>query len=64
MENIIRVNNNCLIVNNDLISYETKVAEIDHDKKIITELGKWSKTTSKHVSAAAKQLNYTLIPFK
>jgi len=64
MENIIRINNNCIIVNNDLISYATKVAEVNHEAKTITELGKWSSTTSRHVSTSAKQLGYTLIKFK
>jgi hypothetical protein len=64
MENIIRINNNCVIVNNDLISYATKVAKVNHKKQTIKELGKWSATTSRHVSTAAKQLGYILIPFK
>lgn len=64
MENIVRINANAVIVNNDLISYSTKVAKVDHKKKTIKELGKWSSTTSRHVSTAANQLGYTLIPFK
>jgi len=63
MENIIRINNNAIIINNDLISYETKVAEVNHENKTIKELGKWSATTSRHVSTAAKQLGYKLIKF-
>lgn len=64
MKTIIKINSNCVIVNNDLISYETIVAKVNHENKTITELGKWSSTTSRHVSTAAKQLGFTLIPFK
>lgn len=64
MENIIRINNNCVIINNDLISYATKVAKVNHKDRTIKELGKYSSTTSRHVSTSAKQLGYTLIPFK
>lgn len=56
-----RVNNNCLIVGNDVISYETVVAKINMDSRTLTQLGYWSKTTQKHINQVAKELDLTLI---
>jgi len=42
-------------------SYSTLVARVE-DKKLI-ELGRWSKTTTKHVNYVAKQLGLELIRF-
>ena len=52
---------NCILVGNDLISYETVVATVDTDKRTLTQLGKWSKTTQKHINLTAKFLGLTLI---
>ena len=53
---------NLKIVNNqDVISYTTKVAEIDHKNKQINQLGWWSVTTQKHINYVAKEYNYKLI---
>jgi len=42
-------------------SYSTLVARVE-DKKLI-ELGRWSKTTTKHVNYVAKQLGLELVRF-
>lgn len=39
-------------------SYETHVADIDHDRKRVCALGYWSKTTSKHINYVANELGY------
>ena len=46
-------------VNDDIYSYETKVATIDGND--LTQLGYWSVTTQKHINYAAKELSLTLI---
>lgn len=43
-----------------IISYTTHVATIDHSNKTVKRLGYWSKTTSKHINHAARQLGYTV----
>lgn len=49
-----------------IYSYNTKVAEIDHDNFKVKPLGYWSGTTTKHINYATKELrgnlgqNYTL----
>lgn len=42
-------------------SYNTKVAEIDHENKKVTPLGWWSKTTTKHINYVAKDLGYKVL---
>ena len=39
-------------------SYDTKVAERDHDKRTITPLGWWSVTTSKHINYVGSEYGY------
>lgn len=56
-----RITNNCILIDNKLISYETHVATVEGGNLI--ELGKWSTTTSKHVRRAANELNLNLIKF-
>ena len=56
-----RVNNNCLIVGNDVISYETVVATINTEARTLTQLGYWSRTTQKHINQVAKELGLTLV---
>ncbi len=46
---------------NNIISYTTIVAKIEGNDLI--ELGKWSATTSRHVSYAANELGLNLIRF-
>lgn len=50
---------NLRVVGNDVISYTTKVAEIQGDKLI--QLGYWSMTTQKHINYVAQELGLTLI---
>lgn len=44
-----------------IYSYNTKVAEIDHKNRVVKPLGYWSKTTSKHINFAAKELGYKVL---
>ena len=61
--NIQRLSKNYIIVDNAVISYETKVARINHTTKEVYELGYWSNTTRKHVRKAANRLNYDLVRY-
>ena len=42
----------------NVFSYNTKVAEIAHDKRTITPLGWWSVTTSKHINYVGSEYGY------
>lgn len=53
--------NNLTVQGTDVISYVTKVAEIDHKNEQVLRLGWWSTTTSKHINYVASELNYTVI---
>ena len=44
-----------------ILSYDTEVAKINHEKKEIKVLGWWSVTTSKHINYVANEYNYKLI---
>ena len=61
-----RYKKNLSLENNSVYSYNTKVAEIDHDNFKVKPLGYWSSTTTKHINYATKELrknsgqNYTL----
>ena len=52
---------NLIVVNNDVISYTTKVAEIDREKMVLKQLGYWSVTTQRHINYVAQQEGLTLI---
>ena len=56
-----RYKHNLIVVNNDVISFTTKVAEIDEDKMTIKQLGYWSVTTQRHINYVAQQERLTLI---
>ena len=43
---------------NNVFSYDTKVAEIDHKNRQITPLGWWSVTTSKHINYVGSEYGY------
>jgi hypothetical protein len=43
---------------NYIYSYNTKVAEINHEEKTIKPLGWWSVTTSKHINYVGNQFKY------
>jgi hypothetical protein len=45
-----------------VISYNTRVAVIDAEAGTLLELGKWSRTTTKHVNYAAAYLGLKLTP--
>lgn len=47
------------IVNNQVISYTTVVAEIENDTLKI--LGWWSRTTTKHVNLIARTMNLKIV---
>tara|TARA_R100001082_G_scaffold79488_1_gene46815 strand:+ start:247 stop:441 length:195 start_codon:yes stop_codon:yes gene_type:complete len=49
-----------IIDNKKVQSYNTIVAEIDHLKKEINQLGWWSVTTQKHINYIAREYNYKL----
>ncbi len=50
-----------IIDNKEIQSYSTIVAEIDHIKKEIKQIGLWSVTTQKHINYVANEYNYKLI---
>lgn len=52
---------NCILVDSDLISYETKVASVNFETKTINQLGYWSKTTQKHINKTAEVLGFNLV---
>ena len=45
----------------NIYSYDTRVAKIDHNDKMVYCLGYWSRTTSKHINYVAREYNYTII---
>ena len=49
-----------IIDNKKVKSYNTIVAEIDHIKKEINQLGWWSVTTQKHINYVTNEYNYKL----
>jgi hypothetical protein len=57
-----RYKQNLRVVGNEVVSYTTAVAVIDAEAGTLRELGKWSRTTTKHVNYAAQQLGLKLIP--
>tara|TARA_R110000772_G_scaffold217579_2_gene328062 strand:+ start:1976 stop:2194 length:219 start_codon:yes stop_codon:yes gene_type:complete len=61
-DKIVRYGHNCISIGTKIYSYETHVADISDT--LVTELGWWSKTTSKHVTIAANALGLTLVKYK
>ena len=49
---------NLRATDNYVYSYETKVAEIDHNTRTIKPLGWWSMTTSKHINYVGSEYGY------
>ena len=45
---------------NDIYSYKTKVAKIDHHHKTILVKEYFSRTTTKHINYVSTLLNYTV----
>lgn len=56
-----RYKQNLKVIGNNIFSYDTNVAKINHNKKTIIVLGWWSVTTSKHINYITKLLNYSQI---
>jgi hypothetical protein len=56
---IFKVSNNLFVVEDRIISYETEVASIDGDS--INELGKFSRTTTKHIQKVSTLLGKRII---
>jgi len=57
--NVLKLKNNLFRDGNDIISYETVVARIEGSDLI--ELGKFTKTTAKHIHYVAELYNLNLI---
>ena len=55
---------NLRATDNYIYSYETKVAEIDHETKTIKPLGWWSMTTSKHINYVGSEYGYEVQKIK
>lgn len=55
-----KIKDNLFIEGENVISYETVVAKIDG--KNLVELGKFSKTTSKHIKTVAELYDLNVLP--
>ena len=53
-----RYKDNLKVDYHNVYSYETKVAEIDHETRTIKPLGWWSMTTSKHINYVGSEYGY------
>jgi len=49
---------NLRATDNYIYSYETKVAEINHETRTIKPLGWWSMTTTKHINYVGSEYGY------
>jgi hypothetical protein len=61
-KNFYKIKENLYLKENKVISYETVVAEIQGSK--LVEYGRYSRSTSKHVSFVASLLKLELVPGK
>jgi hypothetical protein len=59
-KNTYKVTDNLYVEDNHVISYETVVGRIEGDT--LVELGKFSRTTSKHITKVATLMNKRVIP--
>jgi hypothetical protein len=59
-KNTYKVTDNLYVEDNHVISYETVVGRIEGDT--LVELGKFSRTTSKHITKVAILMNKRVIP--
>lgn len=64
MTKLAKYKKNLRIDGNRVISYATVVATIDLENGTLTEIGKWSQTTTKHVNYVAAQLGLRKIAAK
>ena len=53
------IQNNLIVNDNKVYSYDTHVATIEGNK--LTVLGYWSRTTTKHINIVAKKYNLTIV---
>jgi hypothetical protein len=49
---------NLRVIGDNVISYTTHVATIDHSRRKVYIHGYWSTTTTKHINYVIKQLGY------
>ena len=52
---------NLRVLENNVYSYDTKVATINHTSGEVRPLGWWSSTTSKHINYVARVLGYSVV---
>jgi hypothetical protein len=52
---------NLNVSGNNVYSYNTHVATINHEKETVKRLGYWSVTTSKHINYVASEYGYKVV---
>jgi len=55
-----RYKQNLKVEGNNVYSYSTHVATINHENKTVEILGYWSMTTSKHINYVARECGYKI----
>jgi len=55
---------NLLVSEDNVFSYLTKVATINHKERTIKPLGWWSVTTSRHINYVGREYNYKVLEVK
>jgi len=58
---LIKYKKNLKVDDNNIFSYNTKVATIDHINRTINILGYWSMTSSKHINYVGREYSYKVI---
>jgi|TARA_B100001094_G_C18145867_1_gene780650 hypothetical protein len=58
MRTLDKYKQNLRVTDDEIYSYETWVAEIDHTNRTIKPLGWWSVTTSKHINYVGSEYGY------
>ena len=53
-----RYKQNLRVTDNNVYSYELKVADIDHENQEVVPLGWWSVTTSKHINYVGREYGF------
>jgi len=49
---------NLRVEENNVYSYKTHVATINHENRTVEQLGYWSQTTQKHINYVARESGY------
>jgi hypothetical protein len=52
---------NLKVEGDNVYSYSTHVATINHETRTVEALGYWSQTTSKHINYVANECGYKVI---